>query len=70
MLEGLIDRDILGEHYDEVLEALQKYQTLQQENRQRPVYPNGTTAIMMVERLEKAKAEIGKMLDYINANRL
>ena len=29
MLEGLINRDILSEHYDEVLEALQKYQELQ-----------------------------------------
>ena len=69
MLEGLINRDILSEHYDEVLEALQKYQALQQENRDNPVYPNGSTARMMLERLEKANSNITQMIAYINSKK-
>ena len=67
MLEGLIDRKVLDEDYEECIERLERCKALRQQNGDKPVYPNGSTAGLMLENLENAQHHIQNMIDCIKA---
>ena len=65
MLDGLIDRTVLDREYAVCVEALKKYEALRAENKDNPVYPNGSTAGLMLTELELASCHIENMKTYI-----
>ena len=62
--KGLIKRKVLREKYINATKAMKEYFILQEEN-DRPIYPHGSTASLMLKSIEETKKNIEAIKSYI-----